>query len=132
MVGRMDRVLVDAPCSGTGVWRRRPDTKWRLTADSLKNRTAEQDSALRDGARYVRPGGILAYATCSLLPVENEERIAAFLNNCPEFEPISVADAWASTVPGGVPPPLRGPFLVLTPQRSHTDGFFLALLRRRS
>ena len=133
LIGRMDRVLLDAPCSGTGVWRRRPDTKWRLTADSLKNRMGEQDSVLRDGARYVRPGGTLAYATCSMLPIENEERIAAFLQDHPDFEAVSVRDAWSGIVPhSATPPPLRGPFLVLTPFRTHTDGFFLAFLRRRS
>lgn len=132
LAGRMDRVLVDAPCSGTGVWRRRPDTKWRLTPDSLKNRTAEQDFVLRDAARFVRPGGVLAYATCSLLPVENEERVAALLEASPEFRAVSVHEAWTAVLPGAsAPPPLREPFLTLTPKRSGTDGFFLALLQRQ-
>lgn len=132
LLGRMDRVLVDAPCSGAGVWRRRPDTKWRLTPESLKNRTAEQDAVLRDGARFVRPGGVLAYATCSLLPVENEERVAAFLSAHPEFEAIPVGEAWSAAVGIATPPSSRGPFLALTPRRTQTDGFFLALLRRQA
>ena len=82
LVGRMDRVLVDAPCTGVGVWRRRPDSKWRVTADSLQRRMAEQDSVLAEAAAFVRPGGVLIYATCSLLRPENQERIAAFLAAC--------------------------------------------------
>jgi 16S rRNA (cytosine967-C5)-methyltransferase len=133
LVGRMDRVLVDAPCSGTGVWRRRPDTKWRLTPDSLNNRIAEQDSVLREGARFLRPGGVLAYATCSLLPIENEERIAAFLQAHSDFNAISAQAAWAAVLPGvAAPSPLREPFLALSPKRTGTDGFFLALLQRQA
>jgi 16S rRNA (cytosine967-C5)-methyltransferase len=132
LVGRIDRVLVDAPCTGTGVWRRRPDSKWRITPDALDRRTAEQDAVLRDAAAFVRPGGILAYATCSLLPAENGDRIAAFLQSHPEFQPVPTGEAWAAALPDVAPPvaALGETSLLLSPRRSGTDGFFLALLRR--
>jgi 16S rRNA (cytosine967-C5)-methyltransferase len=133
LVGRMDRVLVDAPCTGTGIWRRRPDSKWRLSPEAMAKRQAEQDSVLAGAAPYVRPGGLLAYATCSLLPAENGERIAAFRAAHPEFEPASAEAAWAEALPGVAPPDrAAAETLLLTPHRSGTDGFFLALLRRRA
>jgi 16S rRNA (cytosine967-C5)-methyltransferase len=131
---RMDRVLVDAPCTGTGVWRRRPDAKWRVTPQALAKRTAEQDSVLHEASRFVRPGGILAYATCSLLPAENGERIAAFLGAHPGFRAFSAAEAWAEALPD-VPVPsvaVADEALLLSPRRTATDGFFLALLRREN
>lgn len=132
LAGHMDRVLVDAPCSGTGVWRRRPDSKWRITPEALERRTGEQDAVLRDAARFVRPGGILAYATCSLLPVENDERIAAFLSAHGEFSPLPMRQAWADALPDVAPPDLPERALLLSPRRTATDGFCLTLLRRRS
>ena len=72
LIGRVDRVLVDAPCTGTGTWRRRPDTKWRLTQKNLEERLAQQEEALAGAAQFVRPGGHLIYVTCSVLPEENE------------------------------------------------------------
>jgi 16S rRNA (cytosine967-C5)-methyltransferase len=132
--GRMDLVLVDAPCTGTGIWRRRPDSKWRLTPESLANRMAEQDYVLADAAGFVRPGGVLAYATCSLLPAENDERIAGFLSSHPDFQPRPIADAWSAALPG-VPPQagvIAKNALLLTPYRAQTDGFYLALLQRNA
>src|SRR5687768_11504734 len=99
LVGRMDRVLVDAPCTGTGVWRRRPDAKWRVTPEALDKRRTEQDAVLIDAARYVRPGGVLAYATCSVLPSENSERVAGFLANNPDFRPVAASEAWSPALP---------------------------------
>ena len=130
LAGRMDRVLVDAPCTGTGVWRRRPDAKWRLTSESLDRRIEEQDAVLGAAARFVRPGGVLAYATCSLLPVENAERVAAFLAERPDFAPLSLAESWTAMRPGTAAPVQPDGSLVLSPHRTGTDGFFLALLRR--
>src|SRR5579859_7440956 len=72
--GKMDVVFIDAPCSGTGSWRRHPDTKWRLTTDTLEKRIIEQDLVLETGAQFVRPGGRLVYVTCSVLPEEDEDR----------------------------------------------------------
>ncbi len=134
LAGRMDRVLVDAPCTGTGIWRRRPDAKWRITPDALERRTAEQDRVLGDAAAFVRPGGVLAYATCSLLPEENEQRIAAFRAKRPEFRPVGMSDGWRSVVPGVESPssPQGEDVLLLSPHRSATDGFFMALLRREA
>jgi 16S rRNA (cytosine967-C5)-methyltransferase len=131
LAGRMSRVLVDAPCTGTGIWRRRPDAKWRITPEAIEKRTAEQDQVLSAAARYVRPGGVLAYATCSLLPAENSERIAAFLAAHEGFEPIRMREAWSRALPDVKAPALNETSLLLTPRRTGTDGFFLALLRRR-
>ena len=81
----------------------------------------------------MRPGGVLAYATCSLLPPENDERVAAFLERRPDFEPLPMSDAWQATIPA-VPPDgvVRDTALLLSPRRTQTDGFFLALLRRKN
>jgi 16S rRNA (cytosine967-C5)-methyltransferase len=134
LVGRMDRVLVDAPCTGTGVWRRRPDAKWRVTPDALAKRTAEQDAVLAEAAAYVRPGGVLLYATCSLLPEENGERVAALLSTHPAFEALSAGNAWSDALPDVAPPAeaLGGSSIILTPRRSETDGFFISVLHRAS
>ncbi len=132
LVGQMDCVLVDAPCTGTGVWRRRPDSKWRVTPEALEKRTGERDAVLRQAARYVRPGGILAYATCSLLPAENGDRISAFVALNPEFEPLPIRDTWTTLLPEAPLPPGTGETeLLLSPYRTETDGFFLTRLQRR-
>lgn len=123
-----DRVLVDAPCTGTGTWRRNPDAKWRLTPERLEELQAVQARVLASAARLVKPGGRLVYATCSLLPEENEERVHAFLDGAPQFRPVPVAEAWAQQVGGDCP--ADGEWLRLTPARHHTDGFFVALLQR--
>ncbi len=132
LAGQMDRVLVDAPCTGTGVWRRRPDAKWRLTPDALAKRVAEQDAVLAEAARYVKAGGILVYATCSLLPQENDERVAGFLAGHPDFQALPMADLWNGALPGVAPPPgsLAEASILLTPLRAVTDGFFLAAVKR--
>ncbi len=106
--GRCDRVLVDAPCSGSGSWRRDPAGKWRLTPEGLAALTQMQNDALDAAARHLRPGGTLVYATCSVLTVENEARVAAFLDRHPAFE--------------------EGAALRLHPARDGCDGFFAARL----
>jgi 16S rRNA (cytosine967-C5)-methyltransferase len=132
LAAQMDRVLVDAPCTGSGVWRRRPDAKWRVTPEALAKRTAEQDAVLADAASYVKPGGVLAYATCSLLAPENHGRVAAFLAAHADFSAVPMQEAWARALPDVAPPEgaIEGTSLLLTPLRSATDGFFLTLLRR--
>ena len=86
MLGQVfDRVLVDAPCSNTGVLRRRPDARWRWTADRLESIVALQDEILSAAARHVAPGGLLVYSTCSNEPEENAGRVAAFLAAHPDF-----------------------------------------------
>lgn len=130
--GRMDVVLVDAPCTGSGVWRRRPDSKWRLTERALIDRIGEQDALLAGAARYLKPGGRLVYVTCSLLPDENEDRVDAFVSANPQFgvvaPPEVIADAGAETLMDASL--VRPVGVVLTPRRTGTDGFFIATLRR--
>ena len=121
--GRMDLVFVDAPCTGSGTWRRHPDAKWRLSPEQLARRMVEQDRVLDGAAPFVTSGGRLIYVTCSLLAEENEDRIDAFLARTPGFETIpamGVVDARLTE---------RG-FLRLTPLTAGTDGFFVAVLRR--
>lgn len=124
--GKFDRVLVDAPCSGTGAWRRNPDARWRDT--DLSALTALQENILDSASRLVRPGGRLVYATCSLLAEENEDRVAAFLAAHPDFRAVPVGAVWAGAVGGDCP--VDGPYLRLTPARHRTDGFFAAIMER--
>lgn len=133
--GRMDRVLIDAPCTGTGTWRRRPDAKWRISEKNIADRTADQDKVLEDASIFVRPGGELAYVTCSLLPEENTDRVKAFLQRHPEFETISLKERWRSAVADAqVPVPYadQNLGLVLSPRRTGTDGFYFAGFRRKA
>lgn len=126
--GRFDRVLVDAPCSGTGTWRRNPDSRWRPLGPGLGELVPLQEEILDSAARLVKPGGRLVYATCSLLPEENDRRVEAFLAGHPDFQVVPMPRAWAETI--GTEPPGGGPYLALTPARHGTDGFFAAVLER--
>ena len=121
-----DRVLVDAPCTGSGTWRRNPDARLRLTETDLAELQPKQARILDDAARLVRPGGRLVYATCSLLAEENENQVEAFLTRHPDFAVLPLAAVW--TLPA--PVPCQGAFLSLTPLRHGTDGFFAAVLER--
>jgi 16S rRNA (cytosine967-C5)-methyltransferase len=128
---KFDRVLVDAPCSGSGTWRRNPDARWGRGGPDLVDLTELQDKVLSSAARLVRAEGRLIYATCSLLPQENEQRIAAFLAAESDFRVVDIRDAWAQTLGlGGVECPLEGPYMRLSPARHGTDGFFCAVLER--
>ena len=111
--GRMDVVFVDAPCTGSGTWRRHPDTKWRLTPEQLERRMAEQDAVLDQAAPFVKPGGRMVYVTCSLFAEENEDRLEVFLARRPDFA-------------------LAQPGTRMTPLEAGTDGFFVAVLTRSS
>ena len=126
--GGFDRVLVDAPCTGTGTWRRKPEQKWRWHADMVAGIAVVQADLLDRGARLVRPGGRLVYAVCSILGAECEERVDAFLERTPGFVRVPVDTIWASLLDGDCP--VAGPDLLLTPMRHGTDGFFLAVLER--
>lgn len=126
--GAFDRVLVDAPCSGSGTWRRNPEAKWRLTPDALADLTAAQDAILDRAAGLVRPGGRLVYATCSVLPAENGMRAAAFLVRHPAFRPLDARPVWRDLGLGD--PPFDEPQMLLTPARHGTDGFFAAIFER--
>jgi len=126
--GVFDRVLIDAPCSGTGAWRRHPDARWRLTVQDLERYKAMQHDILRQAAALVRPGGRLIYVTCSLLPEENQEQAEAFLAETPAFAPLPVAQVWDEVL--SAPYPGGEPYLTLTPARNGTDGFFVAIFQR--
>jgi 16S rRNA (cytosine967-C5)-methyltransferase len=122
--GTFDRVLVDAPCTGTGTWRRNPDARLRLQETDLVELLVKQAAILDTAQSLVRKGGRLVYATCSLLEEENEAQVFAFLLRHPAFSIVPLAQAW----PLDQPPPNSGEFLSLTPARHGTDGFFAAVL----
>ena len=127
---RFDVVFIDAPCTGTGAWRRRPDAKWRLKPANLTQRVEEQRALLEQAVPLVKPGGRLVYVTCSVLPEENGDQIAALRASHPELAMLPWREAWAGV--GGEPPSSAAgdDALLLTPARHHTDGFFVALLTR--
>ncbi len=119
LAGGADVVLIDAPCSGTGTWRRNPEARWRLTPERLSRLTALQTRLIDIGAGLVRPGGRLIYAVCSLLDEEGADRIGAFLSDHPEWR-AERAFAEAGTD--------RGAGVMLSPGADDTDGFFVARL----
>lgn len=129
LADRFDRVLVDAPCSGSGAWRRQPDARWRLTPEALAGYRAAQQELLAKAATLVRQGGRLIYVTCSLLDEENEDQVRNFLEAHEDFAVHPVDEVWARQV--AAPCPATGSFLTLTPAAQGTDGFFVALLDRR-
>lgn len=124
--GTADRVLVDAPCTGTGTWRRDPNAKWRFQPTDLDDLIALQRAILTEAARLVKPGGRLIYATCSLLPEENEHQLLWFLEHNPGFQALPVGAVWAETLGGASPP--GGPGLRMSPASTGTDGFFCSVL----
>jgi 16S rRNA (cytosine967-C5)-methyltransferase len=126
--GSFDRVLVDAPCTGTGTWRRNPDARGRLSERDLAELVPKQAAILSQAARLVRTGGSLVYATCSLFAEENEAQVSAFLQSHPEFAIVPLDRAW--NLPAAVPG--DGAFLSLTPRSHGTDGFFAAVLQRHA
>ena len=121
-----DRVLVDAPCTGTGTWRRNPDARLRLAERDLAELLPKQAAILDVAQSVVRVGGRLVYATCSLLNEENEAQVTSFLARHPDFRLVPLAQAWNGPLPSGI----GGDYLALTPLRHGTDGFFAAVLER--
>ena len=128
-----DRVLVDAPCTGTGTLRRNPDLKWRLTPQELDRINAVQKSVLEEAAKLLKPDGRLVYATCSVLQRENQDVVKTFLESHPEFELLNATDVLAKQ--GVTLPDFQkeefGDFFVMLPHRHHTDGFFAAVLHKK-
>jgi 16S rRNA (cytosine967-C5)-methyltransferase len=130
--GRMDLVLVDAPCTGSGTWRRRPDAKWRLTERQLEMRLSEQAAILSDAAGHVRPGGRLVYVTCSVFAAENMRQVETFLSGNPDFAAGDHEALWQARFGAGVARPLLTPHgIVLTPATTDTDGFFVSVLQKK-
>jgi 16S rRNA (cytosine967-C5)-methyltransferase len=127
--GDFDIVLVDAPCSGTGTWRRQPELRWRLTQDRIAELMTIQDRLLAQAAARVKPVGRLVYATCSILPTENEDRVIAFLETHREFAVLPVADVWRESVGSELAAGV-GRFFHASPFSTQTDGFFTAILQR--
>jgi 16S rRNA (cytosine967-C5)-methyltransferase len=130
LAGKIDRVLVDAPCSGLGTLRRNPDLKWRQTPESVAELTRKQAGILAGAARLLKPGGRLVYATCSILPEENEGVVDAFLAGHPEFVRVAAAEVLAKQ---GIvlDAPGNEHDMRLLPYRHGTDGFYAAVLERR-
>jgi 16S rRNA (cytosine967-C5)-methyltransferase len=132
LVGKIDRVLVDAPCSGLGTLRRNPDLKWRQSPKALEELQAKQTAILDSAARLLKPGGRLVYATCSLLQQENERVADAFsASHQADFEPIAALAALEAARVDDPAALVAGPYLRLWPHQHHTDGFFAAVWQRR-
>ena len=135
LAGAADCVLIDAPCTGIGAWRRNPDAKWRMRPGALDIRVAEQAALLDRAAGLLKPDGRIVYVTCSLLAEENGDQVRSFLARHGEFHALPAADLVrplgerASAFEQAV---LRSPEgLLMTPRRTETDGFFVSVLTRR-
>jgi 16S rRNA (cytosine967-C5)-methyltransferase len=130
--GGFDCVVIDAPCTGVGAWRRKPETKWKLTPKLLDLRLKDQREVLERGAGLVKKGGRLVYITCSILPDENSAQVEAFLLAHPDFKIIPYTDQWKKTI--GTAPPISADgspdTLLLTPHAHGTDGFFVAVMKK--
>jgi 16S rRNA (cytosine967-C5)-methyltransferase len=131
--GRCDLVLIDAPCTGSGAWRRNPDAKWRIRPGALEQRIKDQDETLESALRFVKLGGRIVYVTCSVLCAENEDRIAEFMRRHEDLLPIGAA---AQARSAGLPALAEhqstlGPGFRLSPRATGTDGFYIATLARR-
>lgn len=133
LAGKMDRVVIDAPCTGSGTWRRRPDTKWKLTPEQLANRTREQHGLLEDAKRFVKPGGELVYITCSIFVEENDRQISRFLAANADFGAVGGQDLWRRSVGEQSGPRFTAAGGVsFTPHATETDGFYVVVCSRRS
>ena len=131
LAGKIDRVLVDAPCSGLGTLRRNPDLKWRQSPQSIEALRVQQTAILASAARLLKPGGRLVYATCSLLASENETIVEAFNAGQRDFTPFPAAEVLARARIDQAGTLTQGDFLRLWPHRHATDGFFAAIWQRR-
>ncbi|MET3925890.1 RsmB/NOP family class I SAM-dependent RNA methyltransferase [Devosia sp. 2618] len=132
--GKIDRVVIDAPCTGTGTWRRRPDTKWKLSPELLAQRVAEQAAILAEARRFLKPNGTLIYITCSILPEENDDQVAAFIAENTDFASVPPQELWQSAFGAELPENLetKQAGIALTPRLTGTDGFYINALRRNA
>jgi 16S rRNA (cytosine967-C5)-methyltransferase len=132
--GKMDLVLLDAPCTGTGVWRRHPDAKWRIRPGALEIRQKEQAALLDEAARFVKPGGRIVYVTCSILDVENGAQIRAFRERNTSFDIVSPDETVKALGENAMifsrAAKLSGEGIQMTPRRTGTDGFFVSVLKK--
>ena len=128
--GPFDVAFLDAPCSGTGVWRRQPELRWRLSPGRLAELTALQDRLLDQAAGCLAPGGRLLYATCSVLPAENKDRVDAFLARHADFRLSRAEACWHALLPRAPALPGDGNVFMASPLTTGTDGFFTAILMR--
>jgi len=128
LAGKIDRVLVDAPCSGLGTLRRNPDVKWRQRPEAIAEMQEKQASILDGAARLVKTGGRLVYATCSLLNEENDVIVEQFLSTHPDFELVPMKDVLAEQKI----PLEMDQYLKMLPHKHQTDGFFAAVLQRKA
>ncbi len=130
---KMDRVVIDAPCSGSGTWRRKPDAKWRLSLETLELRIKEQQTVLKQAKSYVRNGGLLFYITCSMFAEENEAQVYKFLDENPDFELLSAGEVWEDKIGVEKAKPWSedGLTVTLTPASTDTDGFFFSVMQRK-
>ena len=135
LAGHADLIMIDAPCTGTGAWRRNPDAKWRIRPGALTERLKEQQSVLERAATLAKPGGRIAYVTCSVLPEENNDQVVAFLTRHPDFsveKPVDTAKVLGERAYLFARAALiSDQGLLMTPRRTDTDGFFVSLLRRQ-
>lgn len=132
--GKFDRVVIDAPCSGSGTWRRQVDARWQLTPERLNQIKDTQAILLEKARAMVAPGGRIIYINCSVLASEGPHLIKKFLGNAPEIELADIMDIWADTIGkagGGDCPPTENGVLHLLPGRDGTDGFFIAVMQAR-
>lgn len=127
--GFFDRVLVDAPCSGTGTWRRHPEMAFRLSAQDLQELTEKQKEILKKAAPTVKLEGLMIYATCSVLKEENNDQAEAFLAEHPDFERLPTQEVWGKVLKSAYPTS-NSDYLQLTPLHHKTDGFFVSVFRR--
>jgi 16S rRNA (cytosine967-C5)-methyltransferase len=132
--GRADLVLVDAPCTGTGTWRRNPDSKWRVRPGSLEARRKEQGAVLDRAAALVRPGGRIAYVTCSVLPEENDDAVAGLIERDGGVSAVDAREALAAAGLSAMADAVRFTKhgLQMSPLRTGTDGFYVAMLLREA
>lgn len=128
---KADCVLIDAPCSGLGTWRRNPFVRWQNLGPNLKTLTDLQQNILQSASRLVKSGGRLFYATCSMLPEENQQQVDRFLAENPKFKAVPLSEMWDATgwpIPEGLD--LSQSSLQFTPYQHQTDGFFISALKR--